>query len=140
MVPRADQAHGRPSRQDDDRRPGSQAAGRALEVCNGWRSDRGGCPQARLSTAPPSFPHLPGPDQSRRIQVDEPHLTMAWKSRSEEWSRPPEPSPDASGMLVQLPRAATECEFDLVPEPGQVMQKGSGLGSRTATEGSTMMP
>ena len=29
----------------------------------------------------------------------------------------------ASGMLVQLLRAATECEFDLVPEPGQVMQR-----------------
>jgi hypothetical protein len=26
-------------------------------------------------------------------------------------------------MLVQLLRAATECEFDLVPEPGQVMQR-----------------
>jgi len=25
--------------------------------------------------------------------------------------------------LVQLLRAATECEFDLVPEPGQVMQR-----------------
>jgi len=48
---------------------------------------------------------------------------MAWKSRFEEWSRPPEPSPDASGILVQLPRAATACEFDLVPEPGQVMQR-----------------
>src|SRR4051812_41069927 len=48
---------------------------------------------------------------------------MAWKSRCGEWSRPPEPSPDASGMLVQLLRAATECEFDLVPEPGQVMQR-----------------
>src|SRR3954464_11963531 len=45
------------------------------------------------------------------------------KSRCGEWSRPPEPSPDASGMLVQLLRAATECEFDLVPEPGQVMQR-----------------
>src|SRR3954462_11032381 len=62
---------------------------------------------------------------------------MAWKSRSEEWSPPPDPPPAASGMLVQLPRAATECEFDLVPEPGQVMQKGSGLGSRTATKGGT---
>src|SRR3954468_6349126 len=60
---------------------------------------------------------------------------MAWESRLEEWSRPPEPSPDASGMLVQLPRAATECEFDLVPEPGQVMQKGLDLGSRTAKGG-----
>src|SRR4051812_40225442 len=62
---------------------------------------------------------------------------MAWKSRCGEWSRPPEPSPDASGMLVQLLRAATECEFDLVPEPGQVMQKGLDLGSRTATKGGT---
>src|SRR3954465_16066844 len=53
---------------------------------------------------------------------------MAWTSRCGEWSRPPEPSPDASGMLVPLLRAATECEFDLVPEPGQVMQKGSDLG------------
>ena len=55
--------------------------------------------------------------------MDEPHLGMAWNSRFEEWSRPPEPSPAASGMLVQLPRAATECEFDLVPEPDQVMQR-----------------
>ena len=55
--------------------------------------------------------------------MDEPQQTMAWKSRSGEWSRPPEPSPDASGMLVQLLRAATECEFELVPEPGQVMQR-----------------
>src|SRR3954465_14312842 len=45
------------------------------------------------------------------------------KSRCGEWSRPPEPSPDASGKGGQLPRAATECEFDLVSEPGQVMQR-----------------
>src|SRR4051795_4145008 len=45
------------------------------------------------------------------------------KSRCGEWSRPPEPSPDASGIVVQLLRAATECEFELVPEPGQVMQR-----------------
>jgi hypothetical protein len=32
-------------------------------------------------------------------------------------------SPDASGMLVQLLRAATECEFDLVPDTDQVMQR-----------------
>src|SRR5215217_7914878 len=62
---------------------------------------------------------------------------MAWKSRSEEWSRPPEPSPAASGIVVQLLRAATECEFELVPDPGQVMQKGLDLGSRTATKGGT---
>src|SRR5215207_2534830 len=45
-----------PSRQDDDCRPGAQAAGRALEGCNSWRSDRGSRPQARLSTALPPFP------------------------------------------------------------------------------------
>jgi hypothetical protein len=33
-------------------------------------------------------------------------------------------------MVVQLPRAATECEFDLVPEPGQVMQKGLEPGRK----------
>src|SRR5215211_4876139 len=59
VVPRTDQAHGRPSRQDNDRRPGAQAAGRALEVCDGWRSDGGSHPQARLSTAPTPFPNLP---------------------------------------------------------------------------------
>jgi len=57
---RADQAHGRPSRQDDDRCSGAQAAGCALEVCNSWRSDRGGRPQARLSTLLPPFPQSPG--------------------------------------------------------------------------------
>src|SRR5436853_5385420 len=80
------------------------------------------------SAAP--FSYRPGPDQSRPIQVDEPTKTMASISRLEEWSRPPEPSPDASGIVVQLLRAATECEFELVPEPGQVMQKGSDLGCK----------
>src|SRR6185437_4089533 len=40
-------------------------------------------------------------------------------------------------MLVQLLRAATECEFDLVPDTDQVMAKGLDLGSRTATKGGT---
>src|SRR3954464_2955174 len=85
--------------------------------------------------------NLPGPDQSRRIQGDEPQLTMAWKSRCEEWSRPPELSPAASGMLVQLPRAATECEFDLVPEPGQVMQRArtSDAKQHRSTQGGRPM-
>src|SRR3954464_13852187 len=67
VVPRADQAHGRPSRQDDDRRPGTQAAGRALEVCDSWCSDGGSRPQARLSTALPSSPDrgLISPGRSR---------------------------------------------------------------------------
>ena len=40
-------------------------------------------------------------------------------------------------MLVPLLRAATECEFDLVPDTDQVMTKGLDLGSRTATKGGT---
>ena len=59
VVPRADQAQGRPSRQDDDRCSGAQAAGRALEVCDGWRSDRGSRPQASLIKMPPC-PQSPG--------------------------------------------------------------------------------
>src|SRR3954463_6158373 len=59
VVPRADQAQGGPSRQDDDRCSGSQAAGRALEVCDGWRSDRGSHPQASLIKMPPC-PQSPG--------------------------------------------------------------------------------
>ena len=76
----------------------------------------------RIALLPIFSRNLPGPDQSRRIQVDEPHL-QPWpgKAEFEEGSRPPEPSPDASGMLVQPPRAATECEFELVPGPGQVV-------------------
>ena len=36
-------------RQDDDRGAGAQAAGRALEVCDRWRSDRGSRHQGRLT-------------------------------------------------------------------------------------------
>src|SRR3954465_11145127 len=57
------------------------------------------------------------------------------KSRCGEWSRPPEPSPDARGGVVQLRSAATECEFELVPEPGQVMQR-----ARTSDAKSTFSP
>src|SRR3954451_13030914 len=59
VVPRADQAQGGPSRQDDARCSGAQAAGRALEVCDRWRSDRGGRPQASLIKMPPC-PQSPG--------------------------------------------------------------------------------
>ena len=34
------------------------------------------------------------------------------KRRFQEWFRPPEPLPVASGMLVLPPRAATVCEVD----------------------------
>src|SRR3954464_5359590 len=46
--------------QNDDHRPGEQAAGRALEVCNSWRSDRGSHPQARLGTVLPPLPQSTG--------------------------------------------------------------------------------
>src|SRR5207342_2005248 len=49
-------------------------------------------------------------------------------------SRPPEPSPDASGILVRPLRAATGCEFEAASETGRVMQTGSDLGYR-ATKG-----
>jgi hypothetical protein len=45
----------------------------------------------------------------------------------EEWSRSPEPLPDASGILVRPLRAATGCEFEAASETGRVMQTGSDL-------------
>jgi hypothetical protein len=44
-------------------------------------------------------------------------VCMASKSRIEEWSLVLSSLPAASGMLVQLPRATTECEFDLASKP-----------------------
>jgi len=43
--------------------------------------------------------------------------------------------------VVQLLRAATECEFDLVPEPGQVMQRArtSDAKQHESTHGSRSM-
>jgi hypothetical protein len=54
--------------------------------------------------------------------VDEPRGAHGPKSRSREWSRPPEPPPAASGILVQSLHAATECEVDLARrQPGRAI-------------------
>jgi hypothetical protein len=39
----------------------------------------------------------------------------------------------ASGILVRLPRATTECEFDLAGD--QIVETGSNLGSQTKEAG-----
>lgn len=44
--------------------------------------------------------------------MDEPKVGMAWNASPQEWSRPPEPVPAASGMLVPLFRAATVYKLD----------------------------
>ena len=39
----------------------------------------------------------------------------------------PEPSPAASGIMVQLLRAATGCELELALDTGQIMQRAQTL-------------
>jgi transposase len=51
-------------------------------------------------------------------------IWLGSKSRRREWSRPPEPSPDASGILVRPLRAATGCEFEAASETGRVIANG----------------
>jgi hypothetical protein len=53
--------------------------------------------------------------------VDEPKFDLALQRRAPEWSRSPEPSPHARGILVQPFNAATRCEFEPVLEMGRVM-------------------
>jgi hypothetical protein len=52
---------------------------------------------------------------------------LGLKSREVEGFRPPEPMPDARGIVAQPPSAATGCEFE--PDIGLVHAKGSDLGS-----------
>ena len=71
-------AQRRPPEEDDDRGAGPQAAGRAVEVRDRRRRHRGSRHEDRLTRSrPPDHHYLPGPDQSWRIQVDEPSKRMA---------------------------------------------------------------
>jgi len=54
-----------------------KAAGRALEICNRRCRDRRRRNDGCLTNILTEPRHLPGPDQSWRIQVDEPKQTMA---------------------------------------------------------------
>ena len=82
--------------------------------------------------------NLPGPDQSWRIQVDEPH-PHGLKSRLQEWSRPPEPRPPQAGYWCS--RFARRPNVRLIVRGNeQVMQSGSDLGYRTATGDLRMSP
>lgn len=60
--------------------------------------------------------------------MDEPKFDLAFQRRAPEWSRSPEPSPHARGILVQPFNAATVCEFEPAPETDRVMQFGSDHG------------
>src|SRR5881398_580135 len=72
--------------------------------------------------------HPPRPDQPRSIRVDEPMDCMASNAATK--NGPVLSSlPAASGMLVQLPRATTECEFDLARKPE--CRNGANLRSAT---------
>ena len=53
------------------------------------------------------------------------------KRRFQEWFRPPEPLPVASGMLVLPPRAATVCEVDRARKRAASRKRAQNLGYRT---------
>src|SRR6476646_1727815 len=73
------------------------------------------------------FSNLPGPlvlaDPGGRTAENH-----GLKSRSLEWSRPPEPRPP-SGILVQSLSAATGCEVDLARN-NRITESGLDLGCR----------
>src|SRR6185312_5504693 len=115
--------------QERHRGAGAQAAGGPVEVRHGRRRDRGSSDEERLraklhsprKTSPPRF------DQPRPIRVDEPMDCMASNAATKN-GLVLSSLPAASGILVQSPRATTECEFDLASNPDR--RTGSNLGSQ----------
>ena len=123
-----------------DRGAGAQASRGIVEVCHPGRRHRGGRDEARRlirdrarQQAPPparnerTITHLPRPDQPRKIRVDEPMDCMASNAATKN-GLVLSSLPAASGILVQSPRATTECEFDLASNPDR--RTGSNLGSQ----------
>jgi len=110
------------------RRAGAQAARRLVEVRHTWRPHRGSCDEARslaqLSPPQPSChqqrttnrTNLPRPDQSRPIRVDEPMDCLASNAATKNGPILSSPA-RRKRILVQSPRATTECEFDLAAKP-----------------------
>jgi transposase len=123
-----------------DRGAGAQTSRGIVEVCHPGRRHRGGCDEAsRLiqdraqRQAPPpahnerTITYRPRPDQPRKIRVDEPMDCMASNAATKN-GIVLSSLPAASGILVQSPRATTECEFDLASNPDR--RTGSNLGSQ----------
>ena len=113
----------RPSKKDDDRGAGAQAAGRAVEICDCRRRHRRRHCEERLKGDRKRLKQSTG---TLSVSADPGGRTKpvrGLKSRYQEWSRPPEPR-RASGILVQPLRAATECEVDLVRKR---LDHGNGL-------------
>ena len=123
-----------------DRGAGAQASRGLVEVCHPGRRHRGGRDEARRlirdraqRQAPPparnetTITHLPRPDQPRKIRVDEPMDCMASNAATKN-GLVLSSLPAASGILVQSPRATTECEFGLASNPDR--RTGSNLGSQ----------
>lgn len=101
VVPSKGPVQWRPNPEGPDRCLGPKAADRLLEICDRrdrtGRSRDSGC----LSTSAPQS------SGARSAPADPGERTEIWpgsKSRKREWFRSPEPSPDASGILVQPTR------------------------------------
>src|SRR5215217_7076514 len=97
LVQGAHEAEQRPWQEGDDCRPGAQAAGRAVEVRQQWRRDRGRSDEGRLSAAAAEVAFGRALIRPWRIRVGGPQSGMAFSTALAEWSRPLEPLPPYAG-------------------------------------------
>ena len=127
MVQGTRQTQRRAPAQNDDRGACTQIVSRVVEICECRRRHRRRRNEGLLID---DLNRLTQSTETRSVSADRGgRIDGAYglNSRQQEWSRPPESPPAASGILVQSLRAAAECEFDLVRKrPGY----GSGLKPR----------
>jgi hypothetical protein len=103
VVPSTGPAQWWPNPEGHDRCLGPKAADRLLEIrdCRGRTGRSGDDGRMKASASPFQSP------RASSALADPGERTEIWpgsKSRRREWSRPPEPLPDASGILVQPTR------------------------------------
>src|SRR5271156_5498389 len=106
LVPRADQGREQAAEEEDGRRAGAQAARRAVEMGRRRRRDRGRRAEGRLGelTTRDERTAFRESAEVRSTSVDPGGRTdglLGQKSRSEEWTRPPEPTACESGIRVR---------------------------------------
>src|SRR6202035_2649633 len=121
----------RSSQEDDRRGTGTQAADRAVEICDCRRRHRGRHCEERLKGAPKRLKQSTG---TRSVSADPGGRTEpvhGLKSRYQEWSHPPEPRPPQAGYWCS--RFARRPNVRLIwCGNDQILETGSDLGYRNS--------
>ena len=97
VVPRAGQSAAAAASARRPSSPWPASSRRPVEVRHRRRRHRGGDDEGRMTPELCLIEHLPGPDQSWRMQVGEPNTAMASPAAVQEGSRRPEPRPPQAG-------------------------------------------